>query len=318
MDRRNFLKTVGINGLIAGTSLIITAQTKQKSTQPQVAITLDDPDLDATPIQTPSERDRRILKALRKNSNLKAALFVSGRKIDSPDGAKLLASWNAAGHLIGNHSYSHSYYPSSKITFEQYRDDIVRVENILKNYPNFEKSRFMRFPYLKEGNTLEKRDFMREFLKERGYKMGYVTIDTSEWAIDERLTKRLENNPKADLAPYRKFFLEHIWERTLYYDELAKKLVGRPIKHTLLIHHSLITSLFLGDLLKMFERKRWQLIDAQEAFTDPVFLNLPNVLPAGESIIWAMAKETGKYDKELRYPAEDGEYEKEKMDALGL
>jgi len=31
-----------------------------------------------------------------------------------------------------------------------------------------------------------------------------------------------------------------------------------------------------------------------------------------------MAKQTGLFDSLLRYPAEDGEYEKEKMDALGL
>ncbi len=313
MNRRYFLQALGLSVAAAGMSK--TALSRKATARPQVAITLDDPDLDATPLLTPDERNRRTLDALRKHSDLKAALFVSGRKIDSPAGAKLLGSWNDAGHIIGNHSYSHSYYPSPKISFEQYSQDIIRVENILKDYPNFKK--LMRFPYLKEGDTLEKRDKMRAFLKERGYKMGYVTIDTSEWYIDERLNKRLESDSRADLAPYRKFFLDHIWERSLYYDDLAKKAVGRPIKHTLLIHHSLVVSLFLDDLLKMFKRKGWQLIDAQEAYTDPVFSRLPNVLPAGESIVWSLAKETGNYDKVLRYPAEDGEYEKAKMDRLG-
>ena len=49
--------------------------------------------------------------------------------------------------------------------------------------------------------------------------------------------------------------------------------------------------------------------------------NAPNkfhVLPAGESLIWVLAKQSGKYDSMLRYPAEDERYEKEKMDALGL
>ena len=42
------------------------------------------------------------------------------------------------------------------------------------------------------------------------------------------------------------------------------------------------------------------------------------ILPAGESLIWALAKESNKFDRSLRYPGEDGDYEKPKMDALGL
>jgi len=41
-------------------------------------------------------------------------------------------------------------------------------------------------------------------------------------------------------------------------------------------------------------------------------------VPAGESIIYALAKQTGKFDGQLRYPAEDGAYEDPRMDALGL
>jgi hypothetical protein len=45
---------------------------------------------------------------------------------------------------------------------------------------------------------------------------------------------------------------------------------------------------------------------------------MPKIVPAGESLIWALAKETGKFDKVLRYPGEDSEYENAKMDKLGL
>ena len=40
--------------------------------------------------------------------------------------------------------------------------------------------------------------------------------------------------------------------------------------------------------------------------------------PSAMSRIWALAKQTGKYENLLRYPGEDGEYEKPRMDALGL
>jgi hypothetical protein len=68
----------------------------------------------------------------------------------------------------------------------------------------------------------------------------------------------------------------------------------------------------------MFERKGWQLIGAPDAYTDPVFAAAPGILPAGESILWAIAKESKKFERYLRYPGEDSEYEKPKMDKLGL
>jgi hypothetical protein len=42
------------------------------------------------------------------------------------------------------------------------------------------------------------------------------------------------------------------------------------------------------------------------------------VLPAGESIIWSLAKEKGTIAKSLRYPAEDGASENARMNKLGL
>lgn len=95
-------------------------------------------------------------------------------------------------------------------------------------------------------------------------------------------------------------------------------MLGRSVKHTLLLHHNVINGLFLADVLQMFADKGWKLIDAETAFTGSVFSAEPNIVPAGESLIWALAKESKKFERELRYPGEDGEYEKARMDKLGL
>jgi hypothetical protein len=199
---------------------------------------------------------------------------------------------------------------------EDYQQDILRAEGLLKDFPRFRK--YFRFPMLREGDTAQKRDAMRAFLARNGYRVGHVTIDNSDWAIDNRLTTRLKNNPTADLRPYRDFYLEHIWARAEYYNSLARRVLGRPVKHTVLMHFNLLNGLFLGDLIDMFKSKGWQPVDAEDAFTDPVFSAKPNILPAGESIVWALAKEKGTIAKSLRYPAEDGEYENARMDKLGL
>jgi peptidoglycan-N-acetylglucosamine deacetylase len=68
----------------------------------------------------------------------------------------------------------------------------------------------------------------------------------------------------------------------------------------------------------MFKSKGWTLIDAEEAFADSAFSARPKILPAGESIVWAIAKEKGTIAKSLRYPAEDGQIEMARMNKLGL
>lgn len=265
--------------------------------------------------QSEHERNQSILDTLNKHS-IKAAAFVIGRNIETQEGKDLVAAWDKAGHLIGNHTYSHRNFNAPEADLNAYQEDILRAEGLLKEYARFRK--YLRFPMLKEGDTPAKRDGMRSFMSQNGYRNGHVTIDNSDWAIDQRLTARLKKEPNADLKPYRDFYLEHMWARAEYYDSLAQRVAGRPVKHTILTHFNLLNGLFLNDIIQMLKGKGWQPIDAEDAFTDSVFLAQPKVVPAGESIIWSIAKENGTIAKSLRYPAEDSVYENKRMDKLGL
>jgi peptidoglycan/xylan/chitin deacetylase (PgdA/CDA1 family) len=310
MNRRQFVKGLGLS--LAMLEMSRTAF-PSLAKNPQISITMDDFNVFDTPLLSGAARNQAILDALRQ-FKLKAAMFVAGKFVDNEKNMPLLGEWNSQKHLIGNHTYSHRYYPN--INFEEYTADILRNEALLKTLPRYQ--RFFRFPFLKEGKTAEQRDRMRVFLKERGYRNGHVSIDASDWYVDDRLRQKLKDDPQADVKPYRDFYLKHLWERASYYDELSRKVLGYSVRHTLLVHHNVLNGLFLGDVLQMFKSKGWKLIDGEEAFTDPVFSSEPKIAPAGESIIWALAKETGKFDNLLRYPGEDGDYEKPKMDALGL
>lgn len=95
-------------------------------------------------------------------------------------------------------------------------------------------------------------------------------------------------------------------------------MVGRDVRHTLLLHFNPLNAFVLPDVMNAFEGAGWQWIDASLAFEDEVFRREPGTLPAGESLVWALAKETGRHNDRLRYPGEDSEYERAGMDALGL
>jgi peptidoglycan/xylan/chitin deacetylase (PgdA/CDA1 family) len=312
MNRRTFSKSLalGIGALHLGGVTSIA-----RKPAPQFSITMDDFNWRDPVKLTAAERNQSILDTLKSHS-IKAALFVIGRNVEADEGKRLLNDWNAAGHLIGNHTYSHRNYNASSTVVAEYEEDILRAEALLKDFPRFRK--YFRFPMLKEGDTVEKRDVMRSFLAEHGYRTGHVTIDNSDWAIDQRLTTRLKKDAAADVKPYRDFYLEHLWSRAEYYDSLARRVLNRPVKHTILVHFNLLNGLFLGDVIDMFKSKGWQPIDAEDAFNDPVFAAQPKVVPAGESIVWSLAKENETIAKSLRYPAEDGEYENARMDKLKL
>jgi hypothetical protein len=197
-----------------------------------------------------------------------------------------------------------------------FETDVLRAEALLKQWPNYR--RFFRFPMLKEGKSAAIRDEMRRFLAGHGYRNGHVTIDASDWYYDARLRERLKEEQRFDVARYREPYLNHLLNRANYYNDLAVRVLGHTIPHTLLVHYNLINALFLGDALAMFRARGWDVISASAAFEDPVFERQPKIAPAGESLVWALAKETGRFDKELRYPGEDDVYEKPVLDALRL
>lgn len=311
MNRRHFTKLLGLGALACSTPRLRAFQ----NAAPQISVTMDDFNWQNAVYQTAARRNEAILSALEANS-VKGALFVVGRNIEAQEGKSLLADWNKAGHVIGNHTYSHPNLNAAATTVQSYTADILHAESLLRNFSSFQK--YFRFPMLKEGDTEAKRDGIRSFLGEHNYRVGHVTIDTADWAISPRLTERLVKEPKADLKPYRDFYLEHMWDRAQYYDSLGRRVVGRPVKHTILVHYNLLNGLFLSDLMTMFKSKGWQWIDAAEAFSDPVFDAQPKVLPAGESIVWALAKANGTIAKSLKYPAEDGDDVVVQMKKLGL
>ncbi len=251
-----------------------------------------------------------------KTHGLKAILFSSGFNKSGERGNYVLSSWNNAGHRIANHTFSHANFNSPSTRLESFESELLRNDSIIRRYSNY-YPRF-RFPYLKEGNTREKIEGFRAFMTEKGYKNGHVSIDASDWYIDSRLVKRIRENPKADISGFRDYYKKHLLNRAEFYDSLAYQLTNRHIHHVILLHHNLAASLFLDDLIRHFKANGWDVMDADKAYADPVYNEVPKNIPAGESLIWALAKQSGKFEKVLRYPAEDAAYEKPFMDALGL
>jgi peptidoglycan-N-acetylglucosamine deacetylase len=158
-----------------------------------------------------------------------------------------MRAWGLAGHLVGNHTATHPDFGAIRTSLPSFEAELLACEAAIHTLPGFTK--LFRFPYLKEGNTREKRDGFRVFLKSSGYRQGRVSIDTSDWYYNQRLRERLMRDPTADRTAYRDAYLKHLYDRAVYYDDLSQRVLGRSVKHVMLMHHNLINALFLADVI---------------------------------------------------------------------
>lgn len=275
-----------------------------------VALTFDD---GLNPHTQPQAQmwNSSILDALAK-ANVTAMLLPACKNVDTAEGMQLVMAWGRAGHSVANHTYSHLDLSSQKVSAETFIADAEKCGALLSTVPGWTAR--LRFPYLKEGDTAEKRDTVRRWMAKSGYRPASVSIDASDWYYSNRFVEWREAHPDRDVDRYRQAYLAHLWNRATYYDGLSKRVLGRSVKHVLLLHTNAINAAFLPDVIAMFRAKGWAIVSPEDAFGDPVYAMHPSVLPAGESILWALAKQA---DVEgLRYPAEDGEYEKPLLDEL--
>ena len=276
-----------------------------------LALTFDDgPNMADNVGLSPAERNSAILRQLAA-AHLKSILFVTRADADAKRN-ELIRRWGLEGHQIGNHTATHSNF--NDVSLADFEHDFIASDSALRDMPGF--SRRFRYPYLKEGDTAAKRDGFRAFLDSKGYRTGPVSVDASDWYYSARLSARLKQQPGADRLAYRDAYLRHLLDRAKYYDGLSRTVLGRSVAHVLLLHHNLINALFLDDVMQMFRSIGWTLIDSDVAFDDPVYALRPDTLPAGESILWALAKQKGVSG--LRWPAEDDIYEKPTLDRLRL
>jgi peptidoglycan/xylan/chitin deacetylase (PgdA/CDA1 family) len=283
-----------------------------------VAFTFDDgPTLAVTPRLAPEARNGAMLAALAKHK-VKAALFVTcGNGADRPEGLALARAWGQAGHAVANHTMTHLDLNKAETTLAQYQGEVLACDRIVSTVPGYRK--WFRYTYLREGNTPDKRDGMRAFLREQGYRNAYVALDTSDWRLNDKLVEVLLKNPRADIEPIRQAYLSHIRQRALAYRALSQRLQGRDIAQVLLLHHNLINALWLDDVIQQFRDMGWTIVDPSEAFADPVYALTPQRNVPGQSLLISMGRSLGLSTEDIGLRLmDDGDFEIEALKAQGL
>ncbi len=298
-------------------SLVLAACAAAAASAQTVALTFDDgPQLKAMPLMAPQARNAALLAALAKH-HVKSALFVTlGNGADRPEGLALAKAWGEAGHAIGNHTVTHLDLNAQATTLKQYEDEILACDGAIRPLPGFRP--WFRFTFLREGNTPEKRDGMKGFLKSKGMRNAYVSLDTSDWRLDAALAATLRAHPEADLKPFRAAYLAHLRQRAEAYRDLSRRLFGRDIPQVMLLHHNLINALFLDDALQQFEAMGWTFTDPGAALQDFVYTLDPQAPAPGQSLLISAARSLGYRPENWERLLDDGDKEIEELERLGV
>lgn len=277
-----------------------------------VSLTFDDGlDPDKQPLA--ATWNRQILTRL-EVAGVQAMLFPSLVRVGGERGLDLVREWAAEGHAIGNHTSRHRSLASKDVTASDFIADVQEADVVLRQLPNWRP--MLRFPYLKEGDTQEKRDGVRAWMASHGYRAAPVSIDASDWYYNQIFSKLLDEGSQKKAFQVKVAYVDHLLDRAEYYDQLARQVLGRSPKHVMLLHTNRINAEAINDVIEAFKRRGWTFVSPQEAFQDAVYRESIDTLPAGESVIWARAKQAGVAG--LRYPAEDSVYEEPKLRARQL
>jgi len=296
---------------LASGAALMACKPKADSVQKRLAVTMDDFNLGFNIRLDAQTRNQNILNAFEKH-NHKAAGFVTGRFVQSELGQRVLTSWSDAGHMLGNHTFTH--LNSTDEDIDVIKADILKNHEWMMSIKGYES--YFRFPFLAEGGDIDKVKAYRRFLKANGFSNAHVTIDSIDWYISSRLEARLKDNPNADVSGYRDYYIQSVLDIANYKHQLALDLGFRDLPHSFLVHHNVLNGLYLDDLMTALVADGWRFADAKDMFKHPIYVLEPETPTRGRSLLSALAQENGVADK--GFPKAYYGFGEKTMDALGL
>ena len=275
----------------------------------ELAITFDDSPRAAKGYMDGPTRAKKLITNLKLHEVDQVAFFSVSNKLDE-EGIQRLESYSNAGHIIANHTHTHPDF--NKLTLEEYTQNFLVADEKLSQFETFRK--MFRFPYLREGNTEEKRDGFRQLLKDKSYFNAYITLNNYDWYIETLFQNAIKDNQDLDMDAMRKFYVDVLIESIEYYDEMALKYLNRSPKHVLLLHEMDISALFIGDLANELRNRGWKIITVDEAYTDDIAKHQSElVLPYNPGRISEIAKKHGQ-NKGLWHETLNEEYLKQRFE----
>ena len=244
----------------------------------QVAFTFDDLPShgDLPPGQTRLEIAESILRTLHDQHMPAVYGFINAAKLEkTPEDMAVLKAWRAAGNPLGNHAYSH---PSlNELTPEQFDADIAKNEPVLSKLMAGEDWHWFRYPFLWEGDTLEKRHAVRAYLQQNGYQIAQVSMDFEDYLWNAPYARCVAKQDSQSIEGLRTSYLATADQYITVFRDVTHTLYGRDIPYVLLLHIGAFDAKMLPELIDLFRRRGFTFITLPEAMKDPVYREDPDM-----------------------------------------
>jgi peptidoglycan-N-acetylglucosamine deacetylase len=274
---RSIPAAAGLSLVVLG--LVLAASRADTRSPPRVALTFDDLPAHAAlpPGLSRADVARSVIAALQAHHAPPTYGFVNAKRLDDePANAEVLRLWRAAGHLLGNHAFSHMDLHAT--TPEAFEKDVLANEETLRASMGDQDWHWFRFPYLHEGDTPEKRAAVTGFLADHRYRVAEVTMSFDDWAYNDPYARCAAKNDHEAIEWMKQSYLRRAAESITAAQEAARLVYGRDIAHVMLLHIGAFQTVMLPRLLELLEERGFRLVTLPEAQGDRAYENDPRRL----------------------------------------
>lgn len=296
----------GLAGILMLTSCVY-AQTKpavKKAARArpslQLAVTFDDLPVSGPlpPGQSRVGVAQQIIRTLQADHVPPTYGFVNAVHVQyDPGTVEVLGAWRASGNLLGNHTWSH--LSLDKMSLEQFEGDLEKDEPILDLLMAGHDWRWLRYPYLAEGDNTPKRMGIRVFLAQHGYKIASVTMNFDDYDWNGPYARCVAKHDAQGVNWLETSYLRAADENIGSYRSMSKQLYGHDIAYVLLLHIGAFDAHMLPRLLRLYRERGFSFVPLEQAEEDPFYqydVN-PKLVPGPDLLEQAMR------DKHLPLPA---------------
>jgi peptidoglycan/xylan/chitin deacetylase (PgdA/CDA1 family) len=219
---------------------------------------------------------KSIIKALQDAHSPPVYGFVNAKRLEEdPSTGQVLQLWRDAGFPLGNHTFTHlGLNANSLAAFEQ---DLLADEPTLQKYMGDQDWHWLRFPFLQEGDSVEKHRAIAAFLKEHGYKVAEVTLSFGDYAYNEPYARCQAKNDQEGIEQLKESYMSGAAESLTQGEKMSNLVYGRDIKHVMLLHIGAFETVMFPHLLELLKQRGFKLITLQEAESDPAYASDPDL-----------------------------------------
>ncbi len=275
--------------LACGAALSVAAQTGDSKARPapgtaplQVAFTFDDLPAHG-PLPPGMARPavvKSILATLKNEHMLPVYGFINGFRVARfPYQIHILEAWRDAGNPLGNHTWSHPEL--DKLSAAQYERNIARDEPLLQRLDPNGDWHWFRYPFLEEGDTVDKREGVRSWLMEHGYKVAEISMDFQDYLWNKPYARCAAKGDAQAMTTLHDTYLATADQYIRVHRLLAQRLYGHDVPYVLLMHIGAFDAKMLPQLIALFRERGFAFTTLEQAMADPSYKNDPKVPSPG-------------------------------------